>query len=58
MKLEQIFFVKEAYSFIMKKQDNFLIEVVSFTKTKDVSPKLTTSVVGLFFMPVGSFPLN
>ena len=23
-----------------------------------VSPKLTTSIVGLFFMPIGSFPLN
>lgn len=49
MKLEQIFFVKEAVtfilrkqdilvkevlSFIMKKQDNFLKEVVSFMKTK------------------------
>ncbi|MGI6068764.1 hypothetical protein [Erysipelothrix rhusiopathiae] len=48
MKLEQIFFVKEAVtfilrkqdilvkevlSFIMKKQDNFLKEVVSFMKT-------------------------
>ena len=80
MKLEQIFFVKEAVtfilrkqdilvkevlSFIMKKQDNFLKEVVSFLKKllvsrkqDNVSPKLKTSIVGLFFMPVGSFPLN
>ena len=34
MKLEQIIFVKEA---------------VSFMKTGNVSPKLTTSIVGLFF---------
>ena len=43
MKLEQIIFVKEA---------------VSIMKTGNVSPKLTTSIVGLFFMPVGSFFLN
>ena len=43
MKLEQIIFVKEA---------------VSFMKTGNVSPKLTTSIVGLFFMPVSSFSLN
>ena len=80
MKLEQIFFVKEAVtfilrkqdilvkevlSFIMKKQDNFVKEVVSFLKKllvsrkhKIVSPKLTTSIVGLFFMPFSSFSLN
>lgn len=54
MKLEQIFFVKEAVtfilrkqdilvkevlSFIMKKQDNFLKEVVSFLKKLLVSRK-------------------
>ena len=55
----------EVLSFIMKKQDNFLKEVVSFLKKllvsrkqNVVSPKLTTSIVGLFFMPVGSFFLN
>ena len=56
MKLEQIFFVKEAVtfilrkqdilvkevlSFIMKKQDNFLKEVVSFLKKLLVSRKQT-----------------
>ena len=73
MKLEQIFFVKEAVSFIlrkqdilvkevlsfiMKKQDIFVNVTLSFTKTKTVSPKLTTSIVGLFFTPFSSFSLN
>ena len=39
MKIEQIIFVKEAVSFIMKKQDNFLKEVVSFLKKLLVSRK-------------------
>ena len=65
MKLEQIIFVKEAVSFILRKQDILVKEVVSFLKKllvsrkqDNVSPKLKTSIVGLFFMPVGSFPLN
>ena len=71
MKLEQIIFVKEAVSFIlrkqdilvkevlsfiMKKQDNFLKEVVSFMKTNVVSPKLTTSIIGLFLCLLARFP--
>ena len=59
MKLEQIFFVKEAVtfilrkqdilvkevlSFIMKKQDNFLKEVVSFLKKLLVSRKQVMSL--------------
>ncbi len=58
MKLEQIIFVKEAVTFILREQDILLKEVVSFMKTKCVSPKLTTSIVGLFFMPFSSFSLN
>ena len=41
MKLEQIIFVKE---------------VVSFMKTGNVSPKLTTSFVGLFLCLLARFP--
>ena len=64
MKLEQIFFVKEAVtfilrkqdilvkevlSFIMKKQDNFLKEVVSFLKKLLVSRKQVISSKSVFF---------
>ena len=70
MKLEQIFFVKETVtfilrkqdilvkevlSFIIKKQDNFLKEVVSFMKTNVVSSKLTTSIMKSFFTLIFRF---
>ena len=55
----------EVLSFIMKKQDNFVKEVVSFLKKllvsrkhenkRNVSPKLTTSIVGLFLCPFARF---
>ena len=43
MKLEQIFFVKEAVTFILRKQDIFVKEVVSFLKKLLVSRKHVTS---------------
>lgn len=37
MKLEQIFFVKEAVTFILRKQDNLVKEVLSFIMKKQVN---------------------
>lgn len=65
MKLEQIFFVKEAVSFIlrkqdilvkevlsfiMKKQDNFVKEVVSFLKKLLVSRKQMSATYILYYI--------
>ncbi len=65
MKLEQIFFVKEAVtfilrkqdifvkevlSFIMKKQDNFVKEVVSFLKKLLVSRKQMYATYLLYYI--------
>ena len=58
MKIEQIFFVNVTLSLRLREQIIFLNVTLSFMKTQIVSPKLTTSIVGLFFMPVGSLPLN
>ena len=64
MKLEQIIFVKEAVSFILRKQDILVKEVLSFIMKKQdnflkevvsVSPKLTTSIVGLFLCLLARF---
>lgn len=50
MKIEQIFFVNVTLSLRLREQIIFLNVTLSFMKTKNVSPKLTTSIVGLFYV--------
>ena len=53
MKIEQIFFVNVTLSLRLREQIIFLNVTLSFMRTvcfKNVSPRLTTSIVGLFYV--------
>ena len=50
MKLEQIIFVKEAVSFILRKQDILVKEVVSFLKKLLVSRKQMYATYILYYI--------